>query len=115
MNNIVEDWYSIDNDKDKSKSIDTESIKKYIDEKFLQLENKIEHKLEHKLDQLFKVLTHKEIENKKIQELLYELKNLKEREINVMIREKIPFPFGLPKSQSSPLHQTFLRLPKINL
>lgn len=111
MNNIVEDWYSIDNDKDKSKSVDTESIKKYIDEKFSQLE----HKIDIKFEQLFKVLTHKEIENKKIQELLYELKNLKEREINVMIREKIPFPFGLPKPQSSPLHQTFLRLPKINL
>ena len=110
MNNIVEDWYTIDNE-NKSKSIDIELIKKYIDEKFLKLENK----LEHKLDQLFKVLTHKEIENKKIKELLYELKNLKEREINLMIREKIPFPFGLPKSQASPLHQTFLRLPKFNL
>ena len=40
---------------------------------------------------------------KKIKHALSELTMLKEREINIMIREKIPFPFLLPKPNNSPL------------
>ena len=103
-NNIVEDWYSIEN-------ILTKKVEKYIDEKLNQMETKL---ISH-IDQQFKTLHHtlekRDIDHKKIQELLYELKNYKEREINLMIREKIPFPFGLPPKSKSPLHQSFMRLP----
>jgi len=40
---------------------------------------------------------------KKIKQALSDLNILKEREINIMIREKIPFPFLLPKPHNSPL------------
>ena len=43
--------------------------------------------------------THKE--NMAIIAALHELKTIREREINIMIRERIPFPFGMPTLQSS--------------
>jgi hypothetical protein len=40
-------------------------------------------------------------ENASITSALHELKMIKEREINIMIRERIPFPFGMPTLHAS--------------
>ena len=107
--NIVEDWYAIEKSKNFNEIIELlelnhNRIEKYIDNKLIDMENKILSSI----DQHFKNFEkkekekEKELDYKKVHELLYELKNLKEREINLMIREKIPFPFGLPHKINSP-------------
>jgi hypothetical protein len=102
--NVDEDWYTLDSMK-QIKNI--EQIKERQDELHTRLDT-IETKLDSTLSLLSTFLHRFETmeqrhhkENVAITNALHELHTIKEREINIMIRERIPFPFGLPKLQSS--------------
>jgi hypothetical protein len=112
--NIYEDWYSVVIDKEK---IDYDKLsellflktEKNINDKINKLETSILSHINYEFKLLHHIIEKKDFDNKKIQELLYELKNYKEREINIMIREKIPFPFYL--DTNTPLQNSFKRIP----
>ena len=106
---IDEDWYSIDTkilrqmeaitekqDEIISACSTLENINKKQDEMTSKLNN-----LENKVQMIVTKLEARENKPSKdykaIADLLQELKVIKEREINVLLREKIPFPFMFSK------------------
>jgi Zn-dependent M16 (insulinase) family peptidase len=102
--NVDEDWYTLDSVK-QIKNI--EQIKERQDELHTRLDT-IETKLNSTTTLLSTILHRLETmeqrhnkENIAITNALHELHTIKEREINIMIRERIPFPFGLPKLHST--------------
>lgn len=102
--NVDEDWYTLDSLK-QVKNI--EHIKERQDELHTRLDS-METKLDSTISLLSTILHRFETmeqrhhkENIAITNALHELHTIKEREINIMIRERIPFPFGLPKLQST--------------
>jgi hypothetical protein len=85
-NIIDEEWYSLD---DKQSSLGKLLLK--LDEIVTK-----QDLLSKKVDQLVKTQTeHKEYE-KQVISALHELKVIKEREVNVLLRDHIPFPFNHP-------------------
>lgn len=92
-NKIEEDWYSMD---DKH----VIGYLKKITEQHDILLDKVD-KLANKVDGLESMVKtyiqdQDKVELKKINQALHELKIIKEREINIMLREHIPFPFQHP-------------------
>ena len=105
---VIEDWYSF------------EPKQLRVLETILERQEKILSKFEDMEQQLTSILnrldhldsnekrTHKD--SSEIHNHLSELKVLKEREINALLREKIPFPFMLNKAQVlTPLSMSFRR------
>jgi hypothetical protein len=75
----------------------------------MENQDKIIQKLDHLESSMVHILHRIDImdqrhhkENASITSALHELKMIKEREINIMIRERIPFPFGMPSLASTP-------------
>lgn len=74
----------------------------------LRQQAEIGSKLE-RLESMFSSLVHKNDileqrhhkETNAVTSALHELKMIKEREINIMVRERIPFPFGMPTLHAS--------------
>ena len=120
MENIVEDWYSMDD-----KHI-TSYLKRLSDQQeriLIQQDQIVSHltlltkkieMIESKLNTCLEEKETDKVDTKKVAHALHELTIIKEREINVLLREHIPFPFQHPSPQfrrsflpfSSPKKQT---------
>ena len=101
---VDEDWYTLDSVKQVQH---IEHIRKRQDEIWTKLE-----KMETMISSILQRMDFSEQKHHKetllINNALHELHTIKEREINLMIRERIPFPFGIPKLQTTP-HGTVFR------
>ena len=105
-NTIIEDdWFSLDLESKLNKKID--SLQTLVH----QQNESIQH-LSAEIKQLKKDLDsthhrspceHLSSQNDRTHQLLEELKLIKQRELNMMLREKIPVPFFSTKSSFSPL------------
>ncbi len=87
-----------------------QKMEQYDKQMVIMMEN--QDKIIHKMDQIETSISHiihrnetmdqrHHKENATITSALHELKTIKEREINIMIRERIPFPFGMPTLHAS--------------
>lgn len=87
-----------------------QKMEQYDKQMVIMMEN--QDKIIHKMDQIDSSISHiihrnetmdqrHYKENSTITSALHELKTIKEREINIMIRERIPFPFGMPTLHAS--------------
>lgn len=132
MDKVIDDWYSLDksNEEEKVSFLLVEELKRIIDkmnvmdEKLNQIHNRVSNletetqlidkmnvmdetlnQIHHRVFHLEKEHEPRTIELKKISLSLDELRIIKEREINALLREHIPFPFLLkhePKIKVSP-------------
>ena len=109
MNASIDDeWYSVE-----SSTILKKIITKLesIDQSISNLSDRIKT-IEQKLDILDIKKEEDRIHSKLISSYLQELHILKEREINALLREHIPFPFLLKSKEESPINSSsrFLKL-----
>lgn len=105
-NTIIEDdWFSLDLESKLNKKIDSLQT-------LVHLQNESIQHLSAEIKQLKKDLDsthhrspceHLSSQNDRTHQLLEELKLIKQRELNMMLREKIPVPFFSTKSSFSPL------------
>ena len=95
MEHIVEDWYSMED----------KHVIGYLKKLVEQQDNIIEHLgiisnkidvLETKVNSFTEEREKDTLDTKRVTQALHELKIIKEREINVLLREHIPFPFQHP-------------------
>ena len=123
---IDEDWYSFDTKLLRQMEVISEK-QDIIITKMAQLEDKEKHEekqeemlkkinnLEHKvqiiLTKLETGVNKQAKDDNTISDLLQELKVIKEREINVLLREKIPFPFMFSKPMATTPNSFMIRRP----
>ena len=119
MDKIIDDWYTVDQKSKEFEKVNlniiqfihlfqeesqrTEKINKSILDKMDEMNIKI-NEMNDKISHLEKEHEPKIIELKKISLSLDELRIIKEREMNALLREHIPFPFNLkhvPKIKTS--------------
>jgi hypothetical protein len=107
---IDEEWYTLDSIK-QIRNIE------HIMERQDELCKKMD-KIELVLTSILQRLEHTEKRNQKdtitVANALHELHTIKEREINLLLREHIPFPFKLPIVQSSTPNSILYRRPFSN-
>ena len=101
---IDEEWYSVE-----SSTILKKIITKLdsMDQSISNLSDRIKT-MEQKLDVLDTKTNEEQVQSKLIATYLQELHILKEREINLLIREHIPFPFLLKSKEESTRSSRFL-------
>jgi predicted nucleic acid-binding Zn-ribbon protein len=114
MNKIVvdEEWYTVDNDKLVKQflaKLDTieksiQSVSQRVEELHLKIDT---DKLVLRVEQLHQKIDSEVKDTKAINNLLEELRVIKEREINALLREHIPFPFLLKNNVLSPMRRPF--------
>ena len=106
-NSVEEDWFSLDLESKLNKKID--ALQGLVHEQSVlihTLSSEIKTlKGEIHLNHHPSTCQHLSSQNDRVQELLEELKVIKQREINIMLREKIPIPFY--STQSSPVPTPF--------
>ena len=114
MNKTVvdEEWYTVDNDKLlKQFLVKLDTIERSIQsvsQRVEELHQKIEiDKVVQRIEQLHQKIDSETKDNKTISNLLEELRVIKEREINALLREHIPFPFLLKNNVLSPMRRPF--------
>jgi len=104
---VDEEWYTLDSIK-QIRNIEV------IMERQDELYNKME-KIEVQLSSILQRMDHTEKRNQKetnaITHALHELHTIKEREINMLLREHIPFPFNIPIVHSTTPSGTTMRRP----
>jgi hypothetical protein len=107
---VDEEWYALESKHIQLSESLLARLEQYDKHMLMMMEN--QDRLIKKMDQLESSLSHilhrnetmdqrHHKENATIVSALHELKMIKEREINIMIRERIPFPFGMPTLHAS--------------
>jgi DNA gyrase/topoisomerase IV subunit A len=97
---VEEDWFSLDLESKLNKKIDSlQSLVHQQNELIQSLSAEIKH-MKKELDSTHhrSPCEHLSSQNDRTHQLLEELKLIKERELNIMLREKIPVPFFSTKS-----------------
>lgn len=114
MNKAVvdEEWYTVENDKLlKQFLVKLDTIERSIQtvsQRIEELHQKIDmDKLILRVEQLNQKIDSETKDTKTISNLLEELRVIKEREINALLREHIPFPFLLKNNVVSPMRRPF--------
>ena len=110
---VEEDWFALDLESKLNKKIDTLQTLVHQQNDLIQhLSGEIKQ-MKHELDTTHhrSPCEHLSSQNDRTHQLLEELKVIKQRELNMMLREKIPVPFFSTKS-SFP-HQNAIAVPSL--
>ena len=95
---VDDDWFAVDLESKMNKKIDTLQNLVHEQMKMIQI---LSNEIKVLKGELHSTHHHSASQNTRTHELLEELKFIKQREVNIMLREKIPIPFFSTHSNSS--------------